>query len=93
MPNGRNGHTATLIDESLIFVIGGWLGSGPYAAQDIHVLNILTRNWYVPQTVGQAPGPCNMHTADAIGRKIFVFRGGNGKDYLNDLHTLNVDTL
>jgi hypothetical protein len=34
-----------------------------------------------------------MHTADAIGREIFVFRGGNGKDYLNDLHSLNVDTL
>ena len=34
-----------------------------------------------------------MHTADAIDRQIYLFRGGNGKDYLNDLHTLNVDTL
>ena len=34
-----------------------------------------------------------MHTADAIDREIFVFRGGNGKDYLNDLHVLNVDTF
>jgi len=33
-----------------------------------------------------------MHTADVIDREIYVFRGGNGKDYLNDLHTLNVDT-
>lgn len=34
-----------------------------------------------------------MHTADAIDRQIYVFRGGNGKDYLNDLHSLDVDTL
>jgi len=34
-----------------------------------------------------------MHTADAIDREIYVFRGGNGKDYLNDLHMLNVDKL
>ena len=33
-----------------------------------------------------------MHTADAIGNKIYVFRGGDGKDYLNDLHVLNADT-
>lgn len=32
-----------------------------------------------------------MHTADAIDREIFVFRGGNGKDYLNDLHSFDVD--
>jgi len=24
-PNGRNGHTATLVDHKL-FIIGGWLG-------------------------------------------------------------------
>lgn len=34
-----------------------------------------------------------MHTADAIDGEIYVFRGGNGKDYLNDLHVLNVSQL
>jgi hypothetical protein len=33
-----------------------------------------------------------MHSADVIGRLIYIFRGGDGKDYLNDLHSLNVDT-
>ena len=27
-----------------------------------------------------------MHTADAYKKKIYVFRGGDGRDYLNDLH-------
>lgn len=39
-PNGRNGHTATLIDDK-IYIIGGWLGSGPFAADDLHVLDLI----------------------------------------------------
>ena len=34
-----------------------------------------------------------MHTADAYENFIFVFRGGDGRDYLNDLHMLNTQTL
>ena len=30
-----------------------------------------------------------MHSADLIGKMIYVFRGGDGKDYLNDLHVFN----
>lgn len=47
------------------------------------------------QTVrGEPPGPCNMHSADFIAPKneIYVFRGGNGREYLNDLHALDVAT-
>ena len=41
-------------------------------------------------THGNAPGPCNMHSADLAGRTIYIFRGGDGKDYLNDLHSFNI---
>jgi len=34
-----------------------------------------------------------MHTADCFEDKIYVFRGGDGRDYLNDLHELNTHTL
>ena len=35
-----------------------------------------------------------MHSADyfVTRREVYVFRGGNGREYLNDLHALNVDT-
>ena len=62
-PTGRNGHTATLIDDRRIFIIGGWLGSGPFAANDLHILDLVDLKW----ETAEAPGPCNMHTADAIG--------------------------
>jgi hypothetical protein len=40
-PSGRNGHSATLIQRAdgtvQILILGGWLGSGPLAAGDVHV--------------------------------------------------------
>lgn len=129
-PQGRNGHTATLAERK-IFIIGGWLGSGPLAASDMHVLHINapagsmgaaasagpastmssgasgagssgssgasaspSMSWDEPPVQGKPPGPCNMHTADYLAhlRQVLVFRGGDGREYLNDLHALDVDT-
>ncbi len=42
---------------------------------------------------GTPPGPCNMHTADSYKDNIYVFRGGDGKDYLNDLHKLDTNKI
>jgi N-acetylneuraminic acid mutarotase len=91
VPAGRNGHTATLVDHKM-YVLGGWLGTGPFAASDMHSLNLDTLEWSVETTYGNSPGPCNMHSADLIGRDIYIFRGGDGRDYLNDLHSFNVDS-
>lgn len=91
-PSGRNGHSATLLHGGAqILILGGWLGNGPLAAGDMHVLNIRPLTWAEPSFVGEAPGPCNMHTADLLGRRLFLFRGGDGRAYLNDLHVLDLD--
>jgi leucine-zipper-like transcriptional regulator 1 len=34
-----------------------------------------------------------MHTADSYKQNIYVFRGGDGRDYLNDLHELRTDVM
>jgi leucine-zipper-like transcriptional regulator 1 len=100
-PPGRNGHTATLVtdpdddEHGRIIIIGGWLGQGPLAASDMHVLDVSSSGlrWYQPTVKGTTPGPCNMHSADFVParREVYVFRGGNGREYLNDLHALHVD--
>lgn len=94
-PAGRNGHTATLADTRRVFIIGGWLGAGPLAADDLHVLDIERWEWSQPSVHGAGPGPCNMHTADYLPhlRSILLFRGGDGREYLNDLHALDVDAM
>ncbi|KAG6949436.1 hypothetical protein JG688_00014626, partial [Phytophthora aleatoria] len=92
-PAGRNGHTATLAERKL-FILGGWLGSGPLAAAELHVLHLDTLTWEQPELTA-ALGPCNMHTADYVARlsSILVFRGGDGREYLNDLHALQIDSM
>ena len=105
-PLFRNGHTASLIkkvnrdgmEQSFIYIIGGWLGD--CAASDVLVLDITNPKSLIwvrttDQGRGESPGPCNMHSAEFIPdkREIYVFRGGDGSDYLNDLHALNVDTM
>ena len=104
-PPGRNGHSATLAadpddeDTARIIIVGGWLGTGPLAASDMHVLDISnggkTLRWHQPAVKGTPPGPCNMHSADYVPQRkeVYVFRGGNGREYLNDLHALNAKTL
>ena len=105
-PPGRNGHSATLAkdpedenDTARIIIIGGWLGTGPLAASDMHVLDISNGGrqlrWYQPAVKGTPPGPCNMHSADYVTarKEVYVFRGGNGREYLNDLHALDTTTL
>jgi len=85
-------------EDAQIIIIGGWLGSGPLAASDMWVLDIsggLERlRWFQPPTLGNPPGPCNMHSADFIPSRgeVYVFRGGNGREYLNDLHALDVES-
>lgn len=73
--------------------MGGWLGQGPLAADDLHILDLINLRWLDLAIKGEPPGPCNMHTADGYQHKIYVFRGGDGKDYLNDLHELDTHRL
>jgi len=87
-PSARNGHTATLVGNEL-YLIGGWLGSTPLAAQDIYVLNLDRMEWREVRPEGDPVVPCNMHTADLLGETIYVFRGGDGKNYMNDLYRFN----
>ena len=75
------------------------MGTGPLAASDMHVLDVSNGGrrlrWYQPALKGTPPGPCNMHSADYVAsrKEVYVFRGGNGREYLNDLHALHVETL
>ncbi|KAL7539125.1 hypothetical protein ACHAXR_009037 [Thalassiosira sp. AJA248-18] len=98
MDEGDDGDDDDDDEDAQIIIIGGWLGSGPLAASDMWVLDIsggLDRlRWFQPPTLGTPPGPCNMHSADFIPSRgeVYVFRGGNGREYLNDLHALDVES-
>ena len=88
-PSGRNGHTATLYNSS-IYIIGGWNSSNPSTTKEIYSLDLESLNWSKIQPTGEQMVPCNMHTSNLYQNKIFVFRGGDGINYLHDLHLFDL---
>lgn len=48
-PEARNGHSATLVNKKM-YVIGGWLGSGTFASNDVYILNLENYQWKQCQT-------------------------------------------
>jgi len=77
-----------------LLILGGWLGNGPLANGDVHILHLQpSLRWEKPNFSGIPPGPCNMHSADAVNNgTVLVFRGGDGRAYLNDLHALDIES-
>ena len=48
-----------------------------------------TMQWTHPDVNGDIPPPCRAHTATLVDRKIFVFGGGEGPAYYNDVYILD----
>ncbi|KAL4463847.1 hypothetical protein ABPG74_005784 [Tetrahymena malaccensis] len=92
LPQGRNGHTSVVVNNKM-YVIGGWIGQGQHASNQLYILDLDLLKWTKMETSGQEPGPCNMHTAEHWENKIYVYRGGDGKQYFSDLHSLDIITF
>lgn len=48
--------------------------------------------WTHPEVQGDIPKPCRAHTATLVDRKIYVFGGGEGGEYYNDVYVLDTAT-
>lgn len=91
IPKPRNGHSSTLIPkQSKMIMIGGWTGESNVASNAIYSLDL---NNYIWKKIVSTPSlsHTNMHTADLYGNKIYIFRGGDGVLYYNDLISFNTD--
>ncbi|KAG1260326.1 hypothetical protein G6F68_007517 [Rhizopus microsporus] len=92
-------HTANLIGEYL-YVFGGC--DMKTCFNTLYVLDMDTLTWSKPRTTGQAPPPCRAHSCTTVERvlgpgkksySLYVFGGGDGPNYFNDVYILNIDTL
>ncbi|KAF7728240.1 hypothetical protein EC973_006521 [Apophysomyces ossiformis] len=92
-------HTANLIGEYL-YVFGGC--DIKTCFNTLYILDMDTLTWSKPRTSGQVPPPCRAHSSTVVEGKntngrptyyLYVFGGGDGPNYFNDLYVLNRDTM
>lgn len=90
IPKGRNGHTATLNESNKMYIIGGWLGSGVLASDDVYELDLKNYSWQ-RIILDRSIGASNMHSTNYYKGRLVIFRGGNGREYLNNLIGVNIE--
>lgn len=92
-PDPRMGHSALLVNDRII-IYGGW--NGTRVLFDCYQLDlsqgITSPVWSELHTFGEAPRR-QFHTANCIKGKMMVFGGGDGKSWLNDLYSLDLQTF
>ncbi|KAM5171973.1 host cell factor 2 [Mantella aurantiaca] len=85
VPHSRHGHRAVAIRELMIIFGGGNEG----IAEELHVYNTVTNQWFLPAVRGDIPPGCAAHGFVCDGTRILVFGGmvEYGR-YSNDLFEL-----
>ncbi|TDG96890.1 hypothetical protein EPR50_G00233160 [Perca flavescens] len=85
IPRSRHGHRAVAIRELIVVFGGGNEG----IAEDLHVYNTVSRQWFLPAVRGDIPPGCASHGFVCEGTRILVFGGmvEFGK-YTNSLYEL-----
>ncbi|XP_061618253.1 host cell factor 2 isoform X5 [Phyllopteryx taeniolatus] len=85
IPRSRHGHRAVAIRELIVVFGGGNEG----IAEDLHVYNTVSKQWFLPAVRGDIPPGCAAHGLVCEGTRILVFGGmvEYGK-YSNNLYEL-----
>ncbi|XP_041833838.1 host cell factor 2 isoform X2 [Melanotaenia boesemani] len=85
VPRSRHGHRAVAIRELIIVFGGGNEG----IAEDLHVYNTVSKQWFLPAVRGDIPPGCAAHGFACEGTRVLVFGGmvEYGK-YTNSLYEL-----
>ncbi|XP_061922636.1 host cell factor 2 [Entelurus aequoreus] len=88
IPPSRHGHRAVAIRELIVVFGGGNEG----IAEDLHVYNTVSKQWFLPAVRGDIPPGCAAHGLVCEGTRILVFGGmiEYGK-YSNNLYELQAN--
>jgi hypothetical protein len=90
-PSIRRGHS-TIIADNFIVVFGGcYMESTCY--NDVYYLDLLADTWISIKTTGSIPTPRQGHSAVLYGSSMWVYGGSSSDGYLNDLYSLNLETV
>ncbi|KAF9903735.1 hypothetical protein BX616_001547 [Lobosporangium transversale] len=90
-PKDLRAQTVNLVGES-IYVFGGCDAKNCF--NTLYIFDADTMHWSQPKTFGSIPPPCRAHTSTLVDNKrLYIFGGGDGPQYFNELYMLDTDTL
>eukprot|EP00276_Gloeochaete_wittrockiana_P007799 CAMPEP_0184658846 /NCGR_PEP_ID=MMETSP0308-20130426/27138_1 /TAXON_ID=38269 /ORGANISM="Gloeochaete witrockiana, Strain SAG 46.84" /LENGTH=313 /DNA_ID=CAMNT_0027098167 /DNA_START=44 /DNA_END=982 /DNA_ORIENTATION=- len=97
IPSERTGHSATVVGNSRIFIVGG-ASAGDHCYNDVYSLDTDSKCWSKPRCVlGKPPSERCGHLAGLLGNHIIVFggvgAGDSGFRCLNDVHLLDLEAM
>lgn len=85
-PTSRWGHSATVLNEKSLFILGG---RNENDISDVHVFDADSESWSPLQIDQSAPKPRRRHSCILVSGCVVMFGGFDGEFY-NDLHLLDV---
>ncbi|KAF9084665.1 hypothetical protein BGX23_010334 [Mortierella sp. AD031] len=90
-PKELRAQTVNLVGES-VYVFGGCDTKNCF--NTLYIFDADTMHWSQPKTFGSIPPPCRAHSSTLVDNKrLYVFGGGDGPHYFNDVYILDTDTL
>ncbi|KAI8324267.1 hypothetical protein GQ54DRAFT_296263 [Martensiomyces pterosporus] len=93
--SGRVGHTASVISDGAMVVLGGSNGTALVGMDDIYVYSILTRTWLRRSASGSVPKARRNHVAVVANNSLIVLHGGTDTNFtsaLGDIAVLDTTT-
>eukprot|EP01112_Ceratiomyxa_fruticulosa_P022107 TRINITY_DN8008_c0_g1_i1.p1 TRINITY_DN8008_c0_g1~~TRINITY_DN8008_c0_g1_i1.p1 ORF type:complete len:457 (-),score=49.18 TRINITY_DN8008_c0_g1_i1:345-1715(-) len=90
VPLERHGHTTCSYNNKVILF--GGTPDGSSGLSDLHIFDVDTNQWSVPEVRGNLPSGRYRHSAVVIKNCMYVF-GGYRSKCLDDLHILDLHTM
>ncbi|KAJ2863721.1 hypothetical protein GGI22_001892 [Coemansia erecta] len=93
--SGRVGHTATVVGESSMVVLGGSDGSSLVGMDVVYVYNAMDQTWVLRSATGAVPPSRRSHVATVVNSTLVVVHGGANNDFtsaMGDVAVLDTAT-
>ncbi|GMI70322.1 hypothetical protein like AT5G18590 [Hibiscus trionum] len=92
IPIARSGHT--VVRASSVLILFGGEDAKKKKLNDLHMFDLKSLTWLTLQCTGTRPSPRSNHVATLYGDKtLFVFGGASKARTLNDLYSLDFETM
>ncbi|KAJ1904206.1 hypothetical protein LPJ81_002628 [Coemansia sp. IMI 209127] len=93
--SGRVGHTATMVSESSMVVLGGSDGSSLVGMNVVYIYNPMDQTWVLRSATGAVPSSRRSHVATVVNSTLIVIHGGSNNDFtsaMGDVAVLDTAT-